>query len=442
MKSDCQPAAASHGIPRRTLVYILAQATIFLSNNSFVTLTNECMKLAHEAEEAVSKKIEAKGMPAITVPFIRHKLYYAQTLTTLMSKSTEIDSDANILSRSINVANTCRLSGTEFEDMVNGELLFAQSQYRAMNFDHSIDSNEVLMSYFTAYHMILHDELKRYHHIPLRDFIIIGKILVQATRFQDVITVLSQAISVYPSSSTLYLLLGIAYLRLDLYPKAETCLQHANVLDNRNPDVWSYYCLLCLSDRSSNNPNTDQTALKGPIRLEEANKCLNQAIRLKLSNGSLLRELSVAYISIDKLAIAEDLIRRAMSVEIHASSNQRSHPATRKLFADILAGQNQATAAIAEYQQILADDGQDVGSMNSFDQMQFKIETAEKCLSLLDNLGLHEDATSVREIIQSLKEQKMQIEAYRASQSRPASRPSTSTSKRNGSAAAPTVSVQ
>lgn len=267
----------------------------------------------------------------------------------------------------------------------------------------------VLSSYYSAMNLIISqvnnvNAVSRYDMIPLIDYITMSKLLIQSIRFQEATGILSKAIQVYPSSSTLYLLLAVSFIRLESYREAEKALQYANILDNRNPDTWAYYCLLCLADRGSRID--DDGTLKGPNRYEEANTCLNQAIRLSLSNTTLLRELTISYIAIDKLSIAEDLIRRAMNIESSVSENNKANQATRKLFADILAGQNQAMAAINEYQLVITGEStNNNNNSNDADEIKVKLQSAEKCIYLLESLGRFEDIASVRNIIDVLQEQ-------------------------------------
>jgi len=160
---------------------------------------------------------------------------------------------------------------------------------------------------------------------------------------------------------------------------AEDALKEANLLDNRNPDVWAYLSLLCLTNGSN--------------RYEEAEKCLRQSLRLGLNNSVLLRELATTYMSIDKLSTAEEIIRRAISQEIASSNLNKANPVTRKLFADVLAGQNQAVLAVEEYQSIIADE-----------DSSMKLAAAKACLPLLHSLGRYEELKTLRKIIDTLKD--------------------------------------
>lgn len=110
------------------------------------------------------------------------------------------------------------------------------------------------------------------------------------------------------------------------------------MLDNRNADVWGYLSLLLL--------------LSGEERLHEATAALDQALKYTITNTSLLRELASAFISIDHLSTAEDLLRRSIALD--------PVPYTRRLLADVLASQNALAQAAAEYKLLLdSEDAED-----------------------------------------------------------------------------------
>lgn len=92
--------------------------------------------------------------------------------------------------------------------------------------------------------------------------------------------------------------------------------------------------------------------------------------------------------------IAEDLIRRVIGIESEqAGERERANPRTRKLLADILAGQNQAVRAVDEYQIVLKDEAADKAT---------KIAAGERCMPLLTALGRDDEARTLKRIMSSL----------------------------------------
>lgn len=120
---------------------------------------------------------------------------------------------------------------------------------------------------------------------------------------------------------------------------------------------------------------------------------LSISLQCGLKNPSLLRELATAYMALDKLSIAEDLIRRTMNIEAGQNESGKANPVTRKLFADILRGQNLAVNAIEEYQGVVSDQDADV---------MVRIQAAEKCLNLIESLGRREDAANLKRVLADL----------------------------------------
>jgi len=217
-----------------------------------------------------------------------------------------------------------------------------------------------------------------FHLVPLVDYIALGKILISKGRHQDALESMLHGCRVYPSSS-LFNLIGICCLRLDKMIDAEDALQEANLIDHRNSSVWAYLCVLCLST--------------GGHRLEEADHCCYQSFRLGLMNAMILREMATAYIAVDKLQTAEELIRRAISCEEKSDQNGKCSSYTRRLLGDVLAGQNQAAQAIEEYQLIIEDNEA---------EREIRIEAGEQCLKLLESLGRTEEYLTLELILRSL----------------------------------------
>ena len=91
---------------------------------------------------------------------------------------------------------------------------------------------------------------------------------------------LVQACAVRPCAST-WLGAGIAYSRLQDYKNAEVALMEANIMNNRQAEVWGYLALLALQ--------TNQA--------QEAEQALKWALRCELSNAQLLDEIGEQYMN-------------------------------------------------------------------------------------------------------------------------------------------------
>ncbi|KAG2950117.1 hypothetical protein PC119_g4059 [Phytophthora cactorum] len=168
---------------------------------------------------------------------------------------------------------------------------------------------------------------------------------------------------------------GIACLRLERWERAEMALAEANRLDSSNPDVWGYRALLSLTSHTSVSVRDEK----------DAQQFVSQALRHNLSNPALLRELSNAFVAIDRLESAEKLLRRSLACQ--------DSSLTRKTLADVLAAQNCAEAALRQYTQSL-DVTQDV---------EERCALLEKCAQLLITLGRPEEATEYRTIAKQFK---------------------------------------
>lgn len=385
VEGEENPPLSTHGSPRRTVVLILARTSTMLFRHSFFRMGHACLRLALDSEEAVTAKAKARGKPATTVPHIRCLLKEAQALGA-MSSTDAVAADAAAAQQH---GGDMQLVAAAPLDMVRAWVVLANTQQFA-----GADQAVVIDSYLKAIeasHSMPLVVVEKAKAVPLAAFIKAGKLLIMAGRFAETVTMLLYACSVY-TSATLLMLLGVACLRLDELDDAEAALVEANMLDNRNADVWAYLSLVCVSS--------------GPHRLFEAEKSLQQSLRLGQSNSSLLRELATSFMSVDKLQTAEDLIRRALAVEAPideasaaaaaaaAGSGKRANAHTRKLLADVLAGQNQAAKAVDEYQAVLSDESLDA---------KVKLEVAQKCSGLLKTLGREEELAVLREIIYSLE---------------------------------------
>ena len=324
-----------------------------------------CVQFAKDCDEAVSRKAKERNMAFDTVPAITHLMKQAQALQCMYSGRSR---DAmSILEESIAISKT-----------VEHKVDACMAAVKAAEFaypDNFMAEKRRLYNQALDYINCEEEEARDYEFIPLAGYVDLGKLLIQQNCFAEALNAMLYGCAVYPSA-TLFNLVGICCLRLERLQDAEDSLQEANLIDNRNPNVWAYLCVLCLYG--------------GSQRMAEAEKSLQQALRLGLADASVLREMATAYIAVDKLQAAESLIRRALAIDIEMGKN---NPHTRRLLGDVLAGQNQAAQAVDEYQAVIEDDGADI---------EARILAGEKCSQLLQSLGRTEERRTLDEIIETL----------------------------------------
>jgi tetratricopeptide (TPR) repeat protein len=381
-EGDYEPPVSTHGKPRRTAVLCLCQGAIYLFEHGFLQLGNICTQFALDCDVAATKKAEERNLPADTIPFIRHVLKKSQCYAALYNGD---------LQKAYQLAQECFGVSVSSSDLIQSNLLVAKVCSYLHSHRHTslpspspslaaVGEGEYLEASIMAYSRALKEAQSQtlFNLIPLMDYINLGKLLITKGRYQDALESMLHGCRHYPSSS-LFNLIGICCLRLDKMIDAEDSLQEANLIDHRNPSVWAYLCILCLST--------------GGHRLEEAENCCYQALRLGLMNSVILREMATSYIAVDKLRTAEELIRRAISCEEHESMFGKCSSYTRRLLGDVLAGQNQAAHAIEEYQLIIEDHEA---------EMAMRIQAGEKCVKLLESLGRTEEVMTLESILRSL----------------------------------------
>lgn len=171
---------------------------------------------------------------------------------------------------------------------------------------------------------------------------------------------------------------GIASLRLEKWDQAQTALAEANRLDFLNPEVWGFMALFALTAHTSVSNCDEINALQ----------FVSQALRHNLSNPALLRELSNAFVAIDRLESAERLLRRSLACQ------DSSH--TRKLLADVLAAQNCAEDALRQYIRLL-EVSKDI---------EERCSLLENCARLFIILGRPEEANEYRNMATKLQTDK------------------------------------
>lgn len=273
------------------------------------------------------------------------------------------------------MGSECALIAEDPADQVTANLCAAKCYVRAGDLENTVESYLKAIS-ITKEKFSL-SALLKHPLLPLDSLLTVSKLLQQYSRYDEAVLVLLYASQLY-SSASVCLQLGVNYLRLNKESEAEKALMEANMLDNRNSEVWAMLCVLCVR--------------LGPRRVYEAEQCLFQALRLGLSAPSVLRELALAFMSIDKLQVAEDLLRRSIACDLQ--TKRSAHPHSRKLLADVLAGQNLAAKAVDEYKAVLLDEEADAST---------KRAAADKCLALLASLGRDEELEAVKIIVATLE---------------------------------------
>ncbi|KAI9339399.1 hypothetical protein BDR26DRAFT_837865 [Obelidium mucronatum] len=130
-------------------------------------------------------------------------------------------------------------------------------------------------------------------------------------------TMYIRACEIKPCSSS-WLGVAKASILLGQYEEAEDSLSEANVLNNRDSEVWAYLSLLCLIlDRQF-----------------EAGQCISQAIRNNIKNADALRLVGNAFMDSNQLAPAVECFRMALELEPKDTN-------TRALFSKAVSIQSQ-----------------------------------------------------------------------------------------------------
>ena len=365
-EGDYSPPVSEHGKPRKTAVLCMAQAAVFMYNRGWTDLGDMCTQFAVDCDEAVNRKAMERNMAFDTVPAISHVFKQAKTYHHLFQGQSF---------EAMKCADDCVAVSNTVEHKLKGCI----TAIEGIEFAYPDTYEDEKKSWYSRALDIINSEeveARDYECIPLAGYVEIGKLLIQQNLFEDALNVMLFGCSVYPSA-TLFNLVGICCLRLDRLQDAEDALQEANLIDNRNPNVWAYLCVLCLHG--------------GSQRMPEAEKSLEQALRLGLTNTSVLREMATSYIAVDKLQTAENLIRRALAED---DLKGKSNPHTRRLLGDVLAGQNNAAQAIDEYQSVIEDPTA---------EKEARIMAGEKCVQLLQSLGRTEEKRTLDEILEALE---------------------------------------
>ena len=120
---------------------------------------------------------------------------------------------------------------------------------------------------------------------------------------------------------------GVASLQLQQLSEAEECLAEANVLNNRDAEVWAQLSLLCFLQK----------------RYDEGEQALTQSLRLDFADIPLLQQMGSALLAAGKWTLAETTLRRAMAATAGDAST------TAALLGDALGEQHRYEEAAEVY---------------------------------------------------------------------------------------------
>jgi hypothetical protein len=220
--------------------------------------------------------------------------------------------------------------------------------------------------------------------IPTQFYLQLSKLTFNSGRLEESLSVAMRGVQAHtssssPSSPSLLLIIGVCSLRKGKWVDADDALMEANMIDNRFAEVWAFLCLNCL--------------LSSKHRVVVAERALYQSLRLGLKNLALLREISTSFMNCNKLELAEDIIRRVISMEVRESDTGCGTSTSRYLLARILDKRNLVSAAIDEYRAV-------IGDLNA--EKLIQLESAQRAIQLVESIGRNEDKATLGKIVADL----------------------------------------
>ncbi|CDW74115.1 tetratricopeptide repeat protein [Stylonychia lemnae] len=119
---------------------------------------------------------------------------------------------------------------------------------------------------------------------PVKDQILqerLGIVYARRKAWKDAKVVFAKCCKEF-TSTTSWMYLGLALLRLGELSLAEDAFTQANILDNFNPKIWGYMCILCLT--------------VGKDRKFQAQICFREALKTGLNDTEILEEIGDLYV--------------------------------------------------------------------------------------------------------------------------------------------------
>jgi len=135
--------------------------------------------------------------------------YLLVTDTNSNNNSNSNTEKRKLLDDALAKAKDSILVATDNNDIISGYILTAKLQSLLQS-----DPNEIVDNYLNAMKIALNDTSCT--PIPISSYIEVGKLLIALGRYEDAKNILLSSCKVHTYSSTLFLLIGIACLRLGL----------------------------------------------------------------------------------------------------------------------------------------------------------------------------------------------------------------------------------
>ncbi|MPZ17128.1 MAG: tetratricopeptide repeat protein [Luteitalea sp.] len=176
----------------------------------------------------------------------------------------------------------------------------------------------------------------------------LGAMLAQSQQFDRAVAVVSDARTRFPRDATLGYQLGAIYHEARRYDEAERAFRAVLEIDPRHAPTLNDLGYM-FADRG--------------VRLNEAVKLLQQAVKLDPYNGSYLDSLGWAYFKQRRLDLARDHLQKA-ATQLTNNSVVQDH------LGDLLFALNDREAAIEAWERALTGDGESVVPSDIKDKIQ------------------------------------------------------------------------
>ena len=208
---------------------------------------------------------------------------------------------------------------------------------------------------------------------PLRVFLKLCLLLIDSNSDEGLVRAKDVAVLATKKfgSAMAWKLIGVALSELNEKEDAEAVLQESLRIDSFEPSSWAYLSLLLMDNGWGDG--------EGHNRLVDASVNARQAVLQNLSDPFLLRQLGARLFNNDELDMAEQLLRRSLTLS--------KASATRKMLGEVLRAQKKGEEALENFLALMMDD--------DFDAEE-KRDLYVLILSDMKSLGKREEAREFR----------------------------------------------